>query len=44
MRLALALIGLAIMLVSILILAYAVWPAGSMREQHRLAPTVFVIP
>ena len=43
-RLALALIGIAILLISLAVLAYTAWPAGNTREQYRLAPTVFAAP
>jgi hypothetical protein len=39
-------LGAIIALISIIILAYAFWPAGATREhaQRRLAPTVFAQP
>jgi hypothetical protein len=43
-RIALAIISMAILLISIVILAYAFWPAGNAREQYPLPPTVFVQP
>ena len=45
-RIALAIISMAILLISVVILAYAFWPMGTntAREQVQLAPTVFVQP
>jgi hypothetical protein len=44
MRIVLVVIGTTIVLISLLILAYAAWPGGATREQYRLSPTVFVQP
>jgi hypothetical protein len=44
LRLALATLGIALMLISLFVLAYATRPAVSTREQYRLAPTVFTAP
>ena len=44
MRIVLMVIGTALVLLSLLILAYAAWPGGTTREQYRLSPTVFVQP
>ncbi len=44
LRIALAMLGVTIALISIFILAYAYWPAVATREQYRLAPTVFAPP
>ena len=46
LRIALGLAGVAVVLVSLLLLAYTVWPAGqsTVREQVTLAPTVFAPP
>ena len=44
MRASLAVIGAVIVLVSVLMLAYAAWPGGATREQYRLSPTMFVQP
>lgn len=44
LRIALAMLGVTIALISMFILAYAYWPADTTREQHPLAPTVFAPP
>jgi len=43
-RLALALTGLILVLVSVTILATLAWPAGSLSEQAPLIPTLFAPP
>ena len=45
-RIALAIISMVILLISVVILAYAFWPMGTSiaRELVQLAPTVFVQP
>ena len=40
----LAVIGTVLVLLSLVVLAYAVWPGSTTREQYRLSPTVFVQP
>ena len=44
MRIVLAVIGTVLVLLSLVVLAYAVWPGSTTREQYRLSPTVFVQP
>ncbi len=44
MRTIVAVMGVAIVLMSLLFLAYAKWPGSATREQYRLEPTVFVQP
>jgi Na+-transporting methylmalonyl-CoA/oxaloacetate decarboxylase gamma subunit len=41
---ALAVLGAVIVLLSLVALAYAFWPAGSLTQQAPLAPTLFVSP
>ena len=43
-RLALAAVGLAIVCLSLVVLVYAFWPLEGLREQFRLAPTLFAPP
>ena len=43
-RLTLAILGLMIVAVSLLILAYVFWPLASVREQIPIAPTLFAPP
>ncbi len=43
-RLTLAVIALAVVSLSLVLLAYSFWPLDSLREQLRLAPTVFAPP
>ena len=40
----LAIVGLALIALSLIILAYVFWPLASNSEQFRLAPTLFVPP
>ncbi len=44
LRTTLLLAGLVLICLSLVLLAYAVWPAGVLREQSILAPTVFAPP
>jgi hypothetical protein len=44
LRVTLALIGLVLIALSLLILAYALWPLSTASEQFRLAPSLFVPP
>jgi hypothetical protein len=43
-RLALALAGLVLVLSSLAVLAYVFWPLQPVKEQFRLAPTLFAPP
>lgn len=44
LRLTLAFVGLALVFVSLLLLAYALWPIDSSIERQPLAPTLFAPP
>ena len=44
MSITLAVVGLAILILSVVALAYAFWPSGGLTEQAPLAPTLFVSP
>jgi hypothetical protein len=43
-RVLLALLGLALVLASLAMLAYMAWPTPPAREQHQPAPTLFAPP
>jgi len=43
-RLALALVGLVLVLSSLAVLAYVLWPLQPVKEQFRPAPTLFAPP
>ena len=43
-RVALALAGLAVVLISLAVIAYVYWPLQPVREQFRPAPTLFAPP
>ena len=44
LRITLMLAGLVLVCLSLVLLAYALWPAQVLREQTTLAPTVFAPP
>ncbi len=44
LRLSLLIVGLALVVISMLLLAYAVWPGQVLQEQATLAPTLFAPP
>ncbi len=44
LRLILLAAGLVLVIFSLVLLAYSAWPAGVLREQATLAPTLFAPP
>jgi hypothetical protein len=44
LRIALALAGLLVILLSLALLAYVLWPAGTLLERFQPAPTLFAPP